>query len=146
MSMMKWATPFEEIDLLRKEMDHLLGSTTSQASNNLNPPVEVVENENRYRVRMSLPGLLAERISEHVHIDATAKTVTISGEIPPHDYGQSEKVLVNQFRFGKFLKQLSFPDGIDHENIEAHYRNGLLEITLQKAMNAQKRSVEIQIQ
>lgn len=145
MSLMKWATPFEEMDLLRKEMEGLLGNTQTNAASDFNPPVEVVESESNYQVRFILPGLPAESISEHVNMEATQKTLTVTGEIRPREMQPTEKLLINQFRTGKFFKQLSFPDGIDHENIGAHYRNGILEITLPKAMAAQKRHIEIKV-
>ncbi len=146
MSLMKWATPFEELDLFRKEMDALLSNSQAAPGTDFNPPVEVIETDSHYQVHLILPGLPTENLSEHVHLDATPKTLTLSGELRQRELGPNEKRLINQFRSGKFFKQLSFPDGIDHENIQASYRNGILEVTLPKAVAAQKRSIQIQIQ
>lgn len=145
MSLIKWSTPFEEMDLLRKEMEGLLSTPGSNATSDFSPPVEVVETEGNYQIRFLLPGLPQENLAEHVHLDATQKTLTITGEIPPRNLQPTEKLLINQFRRGSFYKQLSFPDGIDHENIQANYRNGLLEVTLPKAMASQKRTIQIQV-
>lgn len=143
MSMLKWSSPFDEIDMLRKEIDNVF--TATHTGTGFSPAVEVVETENAYRVRLPLPGLPTESLSEHVHIDATQKTVSISGEMHPPELQANEKALITQIRYGKFFKQLSFPDGIDPETIEASYSAGMLEIRLPKASAAQKRSVQIQV-
>lgn len=144
MSVMKWVTPLEELDFFRKEMEGLLSNNTSANTGTFSPPVEVIETENNYQVRLLLPGLPAEQISEHVRLEATQKTLTLSGEINPRELQGSEKLLVNQFRYGKFFKQLSFPDGINHDHIEAAYKNGILEVSLPKTIAVQKRSIQIQ--
>ncbi|WP_303674406.1 Hsp20/alpha crystallin family protein [Vampirovibrio chlorellavorus] len=145
MSILKWTTPIEEMNLLRRELEGFLNTPGySGNSSDFNPPVEVVETETHYQVRILLPGLPADQISEHVHLDATPKTLAVSGEMHPRELQPGEKVLVNQFRHGQFFKQLSFPDGVDHERIEAAYKNGVLEISLPKALAVQKRSIQIQ--
>lgn len=145
MSMLKWASPLDEIDMLRKEIDNAFAATTATNGTGFNPAVEVVEAENAYRLRIPLPGLPTENLSEHIHIDATQKTLTLSGEMTPPELQPGEKALMTQIRYGKFYKQLSFPDGIDPETIEASYSAGMLEIRLPKASASQKRSVQIQV-
>jgi HSP20 family protein len=146
MSMMRWA-PFEEMELLKKQIDHLFttASGTESESMGFSPPVEVLEGEDHYRVRFMLPGLPAENIGEHVNIEATRKTLTVSGESRREEGQSSEKLLITQFRTGRFYKQLSFPDGIDHESIEASYSQGLLELVLPKAAAQEKRNVRITV-
>lgn len=147
MSMMKWS-PFDEMEMLKKQIDHVFAPLAPSGSDNgygFNPAVDVLEAENTYKVRMVLPGLPSENIGEHVNIEATSKTLTVSGELRPRELSGSEKILISQCRYGKFFKQLSFPDGIDHENIQAEYVNGILEISLPKAAAAQKRSIQINV-
>lgn len=145
MAILKWSSPLDDMDLIRKEIDHIF-TTANQGSNlGFSPAVEISETEDAYSVRMILPGLPVENLGEHVHIDATQKTVTVSGEMQPRELPPGEKPLVSQFRYGKFFKQLSFPDGIQHESIEASYSNGILELRLPKAMAAQKRNIQIQV-
>jgi HSP20 family protein len=145
MAILKWSSPLDDMDLLRKEIDQVFTTASQNTGLGFSPPVEISEAENAYVVRMMLPGLPVENLSEHVHIDATQKTVSISGELQPRELPAGEKPLVSQFRYGKFFKQLSFPDGIQHETIEASYSNGILEIRLPKAVAAQKRNIQIQI-
>jgi HSP20 family protein len=145
MSILKWTSPLDDMDVLRKEIDQVFATAAQGPAAGFNPPIEITEAEDAYCVRMLLPGLPMENLSEHVHIDATQKTVTISGELQPRELQPGEKTLVSQFRTGKFFKQLSFPDGIQHEAIAASYGNGMLEIRLPKAVAAQKRSIEIQV-
>ena len=146
MSMLKWSNPLDELSemgLLRRELDQVFNPPSGHAG--LNPPIEVVEAEDRYRVTISLPGLPTANLGEHIQLDATPKTLTISGETRAPELQPGEKSLFSQVRYGKFHKQLSFPDGIDAEHIEAAYAAGLLEITLPKALSTQKRTIQIQM-
>jgi HSP20 family protein len=145
MSMLKWASPFEEMELLRKEIDQAFNSASQSAATGFSPPVEVVEAENHYQLDIYLPGLPTENLSEYVNIEATQKTITVSGEVKPRELPAGEKTLISQFRYGKFYKQLSFPDGIHHENIEASYSNGILTLRLPKALSSQKKTIQIQV-
>jgi HSP20 family protein len=133
MSMLCW-TPLEEMDVLKREMESLFAPVSAANGESraytFNPPAEVIE---------------AENIGEHVHLEATQKALTISGELNTPVREVNEKVLTSQFRYGRFFKQLGFPDGIDHENIEANYQSGILEIRLPKMATAQKRSIQIQV-
>lgn len=143
MSMSKWSSPLEEMDLFRKNLDQLFTSTLSGLSTGFSPPIEVVEGEDAYYVRMYLPGLPSEHPDEHIRIDGTSKTLTISGELQPPELAGNEKMLISQFRYGQFYKQLNFPDGVDPDKIDAHYRSGLLEVKLPKSQASQKRSIQI---
>lgn len=146
MSMLKWSTPLDELsemNLLRRELDHLFTPVSGQTA--LNPPIDVAESEGYYRVRMSLPGLPTQNVGEHVQLEATPKTLNISGEVHAPEPQPGEKTLFSQVRHGKFSKQLSFPDGIDAETIEASYEAGILQITLPKSSVARKRNIEIQV-
>jgi HSP20 family protein len=146
--MLRWS-PLEEMDVLKREFENLFAPVTSVNGESktcgFNPPVEVVEADDNYKVRLSLPGLPQDNIGEHVHLEATQKTLTVSGELQPSGKDAAEKTLISQLRYGPFFKQLAFPDGIAHENIEASYRSGILEIFLPKLYTAQKRSIQIQV-
>lgn len=145
MSVLKWSAPFEETDSLRRELAQWFASAATSAAGHVVPPVEVIETEGAYRFNMLLPGMPAEALGEYVHIDATAKTLVITGEFPERKLEPGEKSVLSQFPAGPFSKQISFPDGIEHEQIEARYRNGILEVTLPKAITTRKRSVQIQL-
>jgi len=144
--MLKWSTPLDELSemsLLRRELDHLFTPASGQSA--LNPPIDVVESEGYYRIRMSLPGLPTQNLGEHVQLEVTPKTLSISGEVHGPEPQPGEKILFSQVRHGKFSKQLSFPDGIDAEAIEASYEAGVLQITLPKSSVSRKRNIEIQV-
>lgn len=145
MSMMRW-TPFEEMEHLRRQIDNIfvpvvVSHPGEKATTSFVPPVEVVERPDGYRVRFMLPGIRPD----DVKLEASAKTLSISGEIASPALEEKERVLISQFRVGKFSKQLSFPDGIEPGNVEADYVNGILEVKVPKAESMQKRSIEIRV-
>ena len=55
------------------------------------------------------------------------------------DYHLSER------RYGSFQRSFGVPDGVDADNIEAHFKNGVLTVTLPKRPEAQKSEKKIAI-
>lgn len=150
MSLMKWTTR-DDWDTLRSHMNHWLAASVLSPDADLrgttqySPPVDVVETDDQYQVRFVLPDL-PECIDEHVHLEATRTSLTLSGELPSRPLASNERRLINQIMSGKFFKQLSFPEHIEHEQIEAHYANGVLTVALPKTVSRQKRNITIQRQ
>jgi HSP20 family molecular chaperone IbpA len=55
------------------------------------------------------------------------------------DYHLSER------RYGSFQRSFGVPDGVDADKIEAHFKNGVLTVTLPKRPEAQKIEKKIAI-
>ena len=92
------------------------------------PDVDVFEKEGKLIVRTDLPGLRSEDIDVSVEGDM----LTIKGhreeekEIKEEDYFCSERAT------GDFLRTVRLPEGAKADKVEAHYENGVLEVTIPK--------------
>jgi HSP20 family protein len=74
------------------------------------PLTDVIEEENRIRVVVELPGV----VKEDILLDTTEDTLNIEVDTPTH----------------RFSKQLDLPCCVDPESARATYNNGVLEVCL----------------
>jgi HSP20 family protein len=142
-------TPLSDVVSLREAMDRLFedsfirpmpsGWLRSSNGQQLAVPVDLWETKDAYHLRADLPGLTPEDIE----INATADTVTISGETKASNDVTNEGWLVEERRFGKFTRSFTVPVQIDPNKVEAKFANGVLELVLPKAENQKPRSIKI---
>lgn len=147
MKLVRWS-PLEEMTILRDQIDRIFEPLSSSNTSNVDSgllnhtfPVEVTEKPENYFIRVLAPGINPDKID----LQCSSKEVLISTEILPRKLDKDEVVLVGQFHYGKFNKQLSFVEPIDESKVEAKYEHGILEITLPKAESSKRKPIEIQI-
>lgn len=103
-------------------------------------PVDVLENNERYIVSASLPG----GSDEHIDISLDNDTLFIVAELPEIIANEeSERILIQERRTGKFARRLRFNRAIDAENVEASLSNGVLTLSLPVVPEVQPRQIQI---
>jgi len=107
------------------------------------PSLDVIDKENEVKLVADLPGLTENDID----VQVTDSTLTISGEkkeeIEDGD-GEGER-WVSERRFGSFTRRISLPEGIDQDNIDASFKNGVLTVRLPKRPEAQHPARKIEV-
>lgn len=103
------------------------------------PPVDVLETDDNYRVEVELPAVEAK----DVQIRVEDGLLTVSGERGRPD-AASERTHRTERRFGKFARRFRLPDDADSEAIRATAAHGVLTITVDKAAKARPRAIEIE--
>ena len=130
-------------DSLHQELNNLLKDTflESELLSPLNirkistwrPAVELKQNDKDYKIKIQLPGVNKEDI--HVDLENDYMTVTAEFKEEKHEKkgnGGEEKIHTNEFRYGKFVRTISFDNPIQSDASVAEYTNGILNITLPK--------------
>ena len=56
----------------------------------------------------------------------------VSGTREANTWGEKDKVLRQERRFGKFHRAFSLPEGINEQAVSAKFTDGVLEITIPK--------------
>jgi len=106
-----------------------------------NPAVDVEERDQEYVVRAELPGVARE----DVNITTRGNILTIRGEkkqtkeARDSDYHRTERL------YGSFQRSFSLPGNVKEDKIEASFREGILEIVVPKAEDAQAQSIKISV-
>ena len=139
-------SPFDLLDRLEQQV--------SQAERV--PAAEVIETNAGYTVRLELPGV------DHNSIDvkATDRSLVISAERQPTipvednttpteaeaDAGSNANAqqLLSEFRTGTWSRSFRFAKPLDRDQLEATYRDGILEIRAAKSDNRTTVSVKVE--
>ncbi len=91
------------------------------------PGVDIVEEENKYAIQLTLPGMKKEDIK----IDLHEGKLSVSGE-RKFVREENKKYHSVQTNYGAFERSLYLPDNAKPEAIEAEYIDGVLIVSIPK--------------
>jgi HSP20 family protein len=106
------------------------------------PTLEVVEKEGRLIARFELPGLKKEEIT----VTVAEEGVTVTGERKREEEKKNHHWYRTERTYGKFVRTLPLPAGVNTAEIKATFENGVLELVIPlppAAVAAAPRRVEI---
>lgn len=131
--------PFQEVETIRQQLDNIFEDFTTEAG--WMPAVDLVDAGDNYVIEAVLPGLSADDIN----IEASRKSMTLSGERAAADYGDDKTVLRRERRYGSFRRVVNLPVAVDHEQVSADYTNGILTLNVPKAAEVRNRVVKVNV-
>ncbi|AFZ43662.1 heat shock protein Hsp20 [Halothece sp. PCC 7418] len=147
MALIRWQ-PFRELDELQQEMnrvfDNLGYSPLARKEDGLTnfvPPAEMEETEEAVHIRLEVPGIHPEDID----IQASAESVSIRGERKSESRTEEKGIKRTEFRYGSFQRVIPLSTRINHNEVEAEYKNGVLELTLPKVEEAKQKAVKVKV-
>ncbi|MGN0014975.1 MAG: Hsp20/alpha crystallin family protein [Candidatus Gastranaerophilaceae bacterium] len=130
--------------ILHKSFDNLFPEYVfEQEMKGMAMPVDIKEYEDKYLIKVEMPGIEREDITLDLHknslsISAT-KSVEKEAEDKKHKYHKSE------FRYGNYSRTLYFPLDIDAEHCDANLKNGILTVELNKLEKEEDKHKKIEI-
>src|SRR4249919_749060 len=105
------------------------------------PAVDIAEKEKEYEITAELPGM----DESNIDVKFSDGTLTIKGEKKEEKEEKKKDYYLSERRYGSFQRSFGVPDGVDADKIEAHFKNGVLTVTLPKRPEAQKSEKKIAI-
>jgi len=145
MALIRWE-PAREINSLQSEMNRLFNTffdtPTSGNANGLRrwvPPMDLVETDEQFVLRADLPGLSEDDVS----IELEDNVLTVSGERKAEHEARKEGYYRVERAYGAFHRQLTLPEGVDPEAVEAAFDKGVLEVRIPKPEQRKPRKVAI---
>ncbi len=120
-----------------RDVDTSRQNETDRPRRKIYPAYEVWEEKGAIHLRLEMPGL--ER--DDVDITVDNNQLTITGSRP--DWSVEGTVLIRERRVGDYYRLFTLDRTVDTENINAVMTNGILEITLGLAKEAQPRRIQI---
>jgi HSP20 family protein len=133
-------TPLADLEQVSERMQRILEQTFGELLTDptaWTPPVDIEEQDNAYVVEAELPGVKRE----DVNIELVGNELTITGEIEERE---RKGVLRRRTRrVGRFEYRVMLPDQVDSERVEAKLDNGVLNVRVPKAQQAQRRKIEV---
>jgi HSP20 family protein len=132
---------------LRQDMDELftrfLGRGTfdfgAPWGGAFGPRVDMVESDKDITVTAELPGVDPKDIDIHV----TGNTVSIRGEKKHSREEKGADYQCCERQFGVFQRTLQLPNAVDPDKVNAHYKDGVLTVTVTKHPEAQPKRIAV---
>lgn len=150
------ASPFGLMRRLSEDMDQLfnqfLGSGAVSGRSMMNaplalsqavqwmPPIEMFERDGQLVIQAELPGLGVDDVS----IEVADGLVTISGERSEQREDDGGRFRRTERLYGRFSRSIALPEGVRAEDVQATFRDGMLELTVPLPQQSQRRTVQIQ--
>jgi HSP20 family protein len=103
------------------------------------PAVDIAENDKELTVRAELPGI----DPKDLEVTVTGNQLVLSGEKKESSEHNEKNVYHSETRYGSFRRTVPLPEGIDTENVEAQYANGVLTLHLRKTTPAAAKRIEV---
>ncbi|QUX30330.1 Hsp20/alpha crystallin family protein [Nocardiopsis akebiae] len=137
----KFQNPFHGVVDMITEMNRISDSMSSMETGNAgererghadawSPPTDILARGNDLIVRCEVPGVQEQDVA----VSLNNGILTISGE---RRRDGDDVVYYSSERFmGTFRREISLPEAVDEEDIEASYGEGLLEVVVHGAANA----------
>lgn len=101
--------------------------------------VDVQDTDKEILVRAEAPGFEPKDFDIHV----SGNLLTIKAEHKQETEEKQGEFRTWERRFGRFQRSLPLPAAVDADKVEAHYRNGVLELRLPRTEEAQRRRIEV---
>ena len=121
--------------------EDLLTQNTDNQERFTVPAINIIEDQDNYRIELATPGLKKDNFK----IEVDNNKLTISSEVSAEKINKNVNFTRKEFDFSSFTRTFALSDNINTDAIKATYKNGVLSITLPKKEEKKdiKKMVEI---
>ena len=137
--------PWSVFNLLHRDLNEFparrlsLINGDNEVAADWRPPVDIVEEKDRFALRADLPGVDPDDIA----VSMDKGVLTLSGERTRESSDESDGIRRYERRSGKFLRRFSLPESADADAISEKSANGILEISIPKQPEVQARRISV---
>jgi HSP20 family protein len=137
--MVRW-NPYREMVAMQRALDNAR-TTDWNGGRVWRPALDVVENDDAYVVKATLPGLKAEDIDISIEDDV----LSIKAEHDEEREESEETYLLRERRYGAFHRAVRLPSGVNGDEAVAEMRDGVLTLTLPKREEYKPKQIEVKV-
>jgi HSP20 family protein len=140
-TLVRWE-PFRELASLQTEMSRWMNGMlegNGRTTQNWVPALDVWETPSEVVYEFDLPGIPEEAVT----IEVKGDTLTVSAERAKTQETDENGFYRFERRYGTFARAVGLPQGVDQEQINARYENGVLEIRVPKPEEQKPRRIEL---
>lgn len=124
-----------------EEMDRFFEESTVQEPKTWNLPLDVIENEDGYVIKASIPGVDAENLN----VVLEDNVLTVKAEVEAEELAENEQIHIRERRTGSFNRSLRFPVDVNGDEISANYTNGVLSLNVPKSEEVKPKQINVTI-
>jgi HSP20 family protein len=140
-------SPWSEMNSLQRQFNQMFNEVltptnlTEFGNFSTLPAAELIENDNALVLKLEVPGMQPADLN----IEATAKSISISGDRKSETKSNTEGKTKSEFRYGSFQRVIPLPVRIQNTEIKAEYKDGILHLTLPKAEAEKNKVVKVNL-
>jgi HSP20 family protein len=117
-----------EMDIMGRFFDDLELPQIFRTEGDVLPAFDIAETENEYTITGEIPGIEAKDLD----VTLADGTLTIQGEKKREQEEKGEHFHRIEREYGSFYRGFRVPENVKTEELKAHYKDGVLKITLPK--------------
>ena len=143
-TLVRW-DPVRDLAQWQNDVERLMGTFLRGAAAGTNgeqrwaPPLDVWEGEDELVYAFDLPGIPEDKIS----IEFENGTLTVSAERERTTERAEDRFYRFERRYGSFARSIGLPEGVTENDIRADYRDGVLELHVNKPKAPEPRKIQI---
>jgi HSP20 family protein len=112
----------------------------NRSANQWAPQIEVRQRGNEITICADLPGMKAD----DVNIEIEDGVLIISGERQQKSENREEGFYRSERSYGSFVRSIVLPEGVDENEVQARFEDGVLEVTMPVPEQRQRgRKIEV---
>jgi HSP20 family protein len=138
--------PEREMMTLREAMDRLFDealtgtfSLSREGRSWSSPAIDMYQTDNEVVVKASLPGIKADEVQINIRSDV----LTIKGETKQEEEKKDRSWHIREHRWGAFERSVRLPTGVNSDQAQADFENGILTITLPKSERVKPKTITV---
>ena len=136
-------SPLRELARLENEIDRIFKELLpAEAKGELvswSPRTDIYEKDNNIVIEAEIPGAKKEDIEVKIKDNA----VVIKGEVKKEEEKKEENYYKKERFYGKFERVVPLPADVKVEEAKAEYQDGILKLTIPKAVEEKEVKIEI---
>src|SRR5262245_28370227 len=149
MRLTRWNAPLfasRDLSTVREDLNHLLedffGNSTSFGPSAVQfaPPADIQETPEAFVLKMDLPGVSPSQVK----VSMTGDVLHVRGQRSEEKSGNGTTRHRMERVYGAFERTFPLSAPVRADQIQAKYRDGVLEIVVPKAEEAKVREIEVQ--
>lgn len=106
------------------------------------PAIEIYDEKDEVVVKAELPGMK----KEDLEINLSGDNLTIKGEKRKREEVKEKGSYYSELSYGSFERSIEIPVKVISDKIRASFKEGILEVRLQKSEEAKRKEVKIKIE
>ena len=103
------------------------------------PPVDVTEDKGTYHFYFDMPGLKSDTVDARIE----EGWLTIAAERKRPEWSNETEILMAERGYGTIRRTFELPNDASHDKIQAGYKDGVLEVTVEKKPEAKSTKILI---
>ena len=147
-----WHSPFSPLQAMQRDMNALFsrffgdgeqqGASGWSSHEGYAPHLESWVKDNALHIKTDLPGMEPK----DVEITVEGNHLTLRGERKAEHEKKDGQYFDREVRYGSFERRFTIPEGVKAEEVQASYRNGVLELTVPLPEAMQPKKVPIAVE